>query len=100
VLGLGKTPYVPRAAKGPILRWNAVRGATYYHVQLFRDSKRILAAWPVRPELPLRATWKWNGHKYRLAAGHYRWYVWAGLGRRSFARYRSIGHAQFIVPKR
>ena len=46
VLTLGKMPYVPRAAPNPILRWQRVRGASYYHVQLFRGSKRILAAWP------------------------------------------------------
>ncbi len=46
VLTLRKTPYTPRAAANPVLRWDAIRGATYYHVQLFRGKKRILAAWP------------------------------------------------------
>lgn len=100
VLTLRKTPYVPRAARDPILRWEAVPGASYYHVQLFRAGKRILAAWPNRPELGLPATWKWAGHGYRLAPGLYRWYVWAGLGRRSFARYRTIGTGRFVVPQR
>ncbi|MGB2874691.1 MAG: hypothetical protein WBB76_04365 [Gaiellaceae bacterium] len=100
VLTLRKTPYVPRAAQDPILRWEAAPGASYYHVQLFRAGKRILAAWPNRPELGLPATWKWAGHRYRLAPGLYRWYVWAGLGRRSFARYRTIGTGRFVVPQR
>jgi hypothetical protein len=99
VLSLRKTPYVPRAAATPVLRWDAARGATYYHVQLFRGSKRILAAWPVRAQLQLPKTWRWNGRKQRLGVGRYRWYVWAGLGRRSFARYRAIGHASFVVPR-
>ena len=30
--------------------------------------------------------------------GKYRWYAWAGIGRRSFARYNRIGSARFIVP--
>jgi hypothetical protein len=99
VVTLQKTRYVPRVAARPILRWAAKRGATYYHVQLFRRSKRILAAWPVTHRLGLPAAWRWAGHRYRLRPGHYRWYVWAGLGPRSFAQYRAIGSAAFIVPK-
>jgi hypothetical protein len=100
ILTLRKTPYVPRAARAPVLRWDAVRGATYYHVQLFRGAKRILAAWPNRAELVLPAAWRWAGHRYSLSPGRYRWYVWEGLGARSFARYRSVGSASFIVPRR
>jgi hypothetical protein len=100
VLTLRKTPYIPRAAKKPILRWAAVRGASYYHVQLFRGSKRILALWPSKHEVGLPATWKWAGKRYRLGPGTYRWYVWAGLGKRSFANYKTLGNAQFIVPRR
>ena len=100
VLTMRKLPYVPRASSKPILRWDAVRRATYYHLQLFRGSKRIFAAWPVKNELGLPAAWKWSGHRYRLGPGHYRWYVWAGLGRRSFAHYKALGTARFIVPRR
>lgn len=100
VLTLRKLPYVPRASSKPILRWDAVRRASYYHLQLFRGSKRILAAWPIKNELGLPAAWKWSGHRYRLRPGHYRWYVWAGLGRRSFAHYKAVGSARFIVPQR
>jgi hypothetical protein len=100
VLTLRKTPYVPRAAATPVLRWDAVRGATYYHVQLYRGKKRILAAWPSGAELALPASWIWAGHRYRLSQGRYHWYVWEGLGQRSFARYRTLGSAEFIVPRR
>jgi len=100
VLTLGKTPYIPRAARNPILSWKPVRGAKYYNVQLFRGSKRIYAAWPRRAGLGLPTTWKWAGHRYRLSKGRYRWYVWAGVGPRSFARYKTLGNAQFIVPSR
>lgn len=100
VLTLRKLPYVPRASSKPILRWDAVRRASYYHLQLFRGSKRIFAAWPVKNELGLPAAWKWSGHRFRLGPGHYRWYVWAGLGRRSFAHYKAVGSARFIVPRR
>jgi hypothetical protein len=100
VLTLRKTPYTPRAAASPMLRWQAIRGASYYHVQLFRGSKRILAAWPAKPMLDLPTTWRWAGHRYRLSPGRYRWYVWEGLGQRSFARYKTVGNASFIVPRR
>ena len=60
----------------------------------------MLAAWPQTHQLGLPLAWKWNGHRYRLRPGHYRWYVWAGLGARVFARYRTIGSAAFIVPRR
>ncbi len=98
ILTLRPMSYVPRAAPDPILRWARKRGASYYHVQLFRGSKRILAAWPDKRQLSLPGTWTWAGHRYRLRPGKYRWYAWAGLGKRSFARYRTIGSARFIVP--
>jgi hypothetical protein len=99
VLVLGATSYVPTAASRPILRWKRVKGAGYYHVQLFHGSRRILAAWPQKHELGLPAAWRWAGHRHRLGPGRYRWYVWAGLGARAAARYRAIGSAQFIVPR-
>jgi hypothetical protein len=98
VLTLKKMPYIPRAAPNPILRWPRLRGASYYHVQLFRGSKRILAVWPSTRQLALPTSWAWAGHRYKLAPGKYRWYAWAGIGRRSFARYNRIGSARFIVP--
>jgi hypothetical protein len=100
VLTLQKMPYVPRAAPKPILRWEPVRRAAYYHVQLFRGRKRILAAWPQTHRFGVPAAWKWHGRSYRLRPGHYRWFVWAGFGPRSFARYGALGSAQFIVPPR
>lgn len=100
VLVLGRTSYVPQAAPQPILRWSRVPGARYYHVQLFRGSKRILAAWPQTNQLGLPAAWRWAGHRHRLGPGRYRWYVWAGLGARAFAQYRAIGSAQFTLPRR
>jgi hypothetical protein len=97
VLMLEKLPYVPRVSAAPVLRWRAVPGASYYHVQLFRGGKRILAAWPARPQLALRPTWSWGGRRYRLDRGTYRWYVWAGFGARSAARYKRLGTAAFAA---
>ena len=99
VLTLRKTAYVPRAAPNPILRWGRFRGAGYYNVQLFRGSKRIYSAWPARHQLGLPAAWKWSDHRFRLTPGRYRWYVWAGLGARTLAQYRTVGSASFVVPR-
>jgi len=99
IVTMRRLPYVPRVADRPILRWGAVRGARYYNVQLYRGSKRVYAAWPTTNHLGLPAGWRWNGKRHRLSPGKYRWYVWAGFGARSFARYRTIGSAQFIVPR-
>ena len=67
-------------------------------MQLFRGSTRILAAWPSKRQLGLASSWKWARHRYTLSPGRYRWFVWGGLGKRSFARYRAMGSARFIVP--
>jgi hypothetical protein len=99
VVTMRRLPYVPRAADKPILRWATVRGATYYNVQLYRGSKRVFASWPAKNHLGLPAGWRWNGKRQRLSPGKYRWYVWAGFGARSFARYQTVGSAQFIVPR-
>jgi hypothetical protein len=98
VVSLGKKiGYTPRTAGTPILSWSARRGASYYHVQLFRNGKRILAAWPLTTELALHQSWRWAGRRYRLTPAHYAWFVWAGLGTRKAARYKLLGHSTFIV---
>ena len=99
VLTMKRTPYVPFAAPNPILRWRRVGGAAYYNVQLFRGSRRIYAAWPKMHQVGLPASWKWSHHRFRLSPGRYRWYVWAGFGRRRLAQYRIVGSARFVVPR-
>jgi hypothetical protein len=99
VLTLRRMAYVPRAAPQPILRWEPMGGARYYNVQLFRGKKRVLAAWPDAHQFGVPKAWKWDGRTRRLRPGHYHWYVWAGFGARSFAQYRAVGSAQFIVPQ-
>ena len=99
ILTLRKTRFVPRAAPNPILRWQRVRGASYYNVQLFRGSKRIYSAWPRTHQVGLPTTWKWSGHRFRLRPGRYRWYVWAGFGLRKLAHYSAVGSTSFVVPR-
>jgi hypothetical protein len=100
VVSLGKLGYTPRTAGQPILNWPTRAGAAYYHVQLFRNGKRILAAWPLSTELPLHARWRWAGRRYRLSPAKYEWFAWAGFGPRRAARYKLLGHSTFIVPGR
>ncbi|HEY5428458.1 MAG TPA: hypothetical protein VIK04_05020, partial [Solirubrobacteraceae bacterium] len=70
---------------------------TYYNVQLFRRGK-VLSAWPTRASLRLPRSWRFRGHRHRLAPGRYRWYVWPGFGPRQAARYgHVVGTATFAV---
>jgi hypothetical protein len=91
--------WVPRTPGAPILVWRRLARASYYHVQLFRNGRRILAAWPQKTRLTLRPRWTWNNRRYRLSPGRYGWYVWAGLGPRGAARYKPLGRATFIVTR-
>ena len=81
----------------PRLKWSAIAGASYYNVQLIRG-RRLLSVWPGRASFQLRRTWTYNGRRYRLGPGVYRWYVWPGFGPIADARYgRLIGSSRFVV---
>jgi hypothetical protein len=85
-----------RVRKSPFLRWHAIAHARYYNVQVFRGSRKVLSAWPTRPGLHLHRAWSFNGHRYKLRRGSYRWYVWPGFGSRSAHRYGAlIGRSSF-----
>lgn len=83
----------------PMLSWTPVPGATYYNVQLFRaDPSKVLSEWPKHASAQLRRKWRFDGRRYRLKPGKYRWYVWPGFGRRSAGRYgHMIGAGTFVV---
>jgi len=79
-------------------------------VQLYRESpqtlstsylttaKKILSAWPTKPQYQLRSRWRYRGHRHRLVPGTYRWLLWAGYGHRSQHRYgRLLGRRTFVV---
>ena len=44
--------------------------ARHYNVQLFRSGRKIYTAWPAKPQLKLKARWKYQGRTYRLQARH------------------------------
>ena len=39
----------------PLLRWKAVKGATFYNVQLYRNGRKLLSTWPGRGQAQARA---------------------------------------------
>jgi hypothetical protein len=82
----------------PRLVWTPVKGATHYNVQLIRGGRKVLSAWPARPGFRLRRTWFYNGRRYQLSPGLYRWYVWPGFRRGGTSRYgRLLGSSTFAV---
>jgi hypothetical protein len=81
----------------PRLAWKPVANATYYNVQLWRNG-RILSVWPRTTFLRLHRTWKYDGRRYKLTKGRYRWYVWPGFGKRSERRFgKLLGSSSFVV---
>jgi hypothetical protein len=76
---------VLRAGEPPLLRWPRAKRAAYYNVQLFRGGRKVMSAWPKRPQYRLKLRWTFRGERRRLAPGRYRWMVWPGYGNRAKA---------------
>src|SRR5439155_27171755 len=82
----------------PMLRWRPVRKARFYNVQLFRQSQKMLSAWPGRVRFRLHSRWVFHGREYRLLAGSYTWLVYPAFGTRSNPRYgKLVGLSKFVV---
>jgi hypothetical protein len=97
-LGL-KPPRGARMRRAPQLRWPAVRSASYYNLQLYRGKRKLLTAWPGKPQFNLRRSH--HGHRLRLRPGRYHWYVWPGYGSRAAHRYGAfIGQSTFVIVRR
>jgi hypothetical protein len=85
-------------SRPPLLRWRRVARASYYNMQLFRNGRKILSAWPTKPQYQLRSRWRYRGQRHRLVHGSYRWVLWAGYGHRSAHHYgRLLGRRTFVV---
>jgi hypothetical protein len=75
-----------------------VQHAGYYNVQLLRNGRKLLSAWPGKAHLKLERAWRYAGHRFRLRAGRYTWLVWPGRGKRSRNDYGPlIGRGTFTV---
>jgi hypothetical protein len=84
------SPAAKNALRAPRLDWQGVKGADYYNVQLFRNGRKILSAWPRFSRLQLHKQWRYAGKKRKLAPGTYHWYVWPGYGGRAAHRYGKL----------
>jgi hypothetical protein len=85
-----------RVSTPPVLKWTPTRGARYYNVQVVRG-KKILSAWPRTNHFQLPRSWVYQGHRYRLHRGVYRWYVWPGFGTFSASKYGNVlGGSSFV----
>jgi hypothetical protein len=94
---LFEPPAGATVSQPPLLAWLPAANARYYNVQVWRRRK-IFSAWPSRTKLRLHRSWTYEGRRYRLSPGRYRWYVWPGRGPRSANRYgRMLGGSSFIV---
>jgi hypothetical protein len=76
-----------RLRKAPKLVWLRDTEASYYNLQLYRGSRKILSVWPKKPTRALPRKWKFEGHSYSLVPGVYTWFVWPGYGPRSNVDY-------------
>src|SRR5581483_10561979 len=82
----------------PLLAWSKLAGTSYYNVQIFFEGHKVLSVWPVDTKLPLTRAWTYNGVKFTLKKGRYRWYVWPGYGPRAASKYgKLLGGSLFYV---
>ena len=89
-----------RVARPPKLRWRRVADAGYYNVQLWRDGVKLLSAWPIGTTFQLKKRWSYQGRRFTLTPGTYRWYVWPGIGPRAEVRYGAIlGRQTFTITR-
>jgi HYR domain len=87
-----------KLSKPPKLVWVRNSEASYYNVQLFRGNVKLLSTWPTKANIALSRKWKYNGHKYTLSRGTYRWYVWPGFGARANVDYGDmLGFSTFQI---
>jgi hypothetical protein len=81
-----------------VLAWQAVKGATFYNVQLYRNGKKVLTFWPKTPTFRVGKTWRYAGKLQRLERGRYNWYVWGASGTLAKPRYgKLLGSNTFVV---
>jgi hypothetical protein len=71
----------------PLIDWTAVRTASYYNLQIWRRSTKILSVWPVESRFRMRSTWRFRGRTFSFSTGRYTVYVWPGFGSKAAADY-------------
>ncbi len=64
---------------------------------MFRNGRKVFSAWPRKPQLKLKARWKFQGRTYRMKPGTYTWIVWPAV---SATRYgKMLGQSSFKIVK-
>jgi hypothetical protein len=82
----------------PLLRWTAVRKASFYNVQVYFRGRKVLSAWPEKARRQLARRWTYGGRNFSLRRGTYLWYVWPGFGSKAKSRYgQLLGQGTFRV---
>ncbi len=71
----------------PVLRWKAVRNASYYNLIVWRDGRRLLDLWPSSNRVLLPTTWTYGGKRRTLSPGRYLWFAYPAFGAKSEGRY-------------
>ena len=91
-------PWRPKLTKAVRQRfaWAPVRGASAYHMELFRDSSKVFETDTRHPAVTVPARWKLRGRTTTLEPGDYRWYVWPVVSRRRSGT--AIVQARLTVP--
>ena len=80
------------------MRWLPTPEATYYNVQLFRGSQKVLSIWPTASKLKVPAKWVYARRRFSLTPGTYRWFVFPGFGAKQAAKYGpALGKSTFVV---
>jgi HYR domain len=86
-----------RMTTPPLLRWRAVKKASFYNVQVFRRGQKILSVWPSRPRFRLHARWTFRSHTFHLRPGSYSWFVWPAYGPLTHPRFgKALGVSSFV----
>jgi hypothetical protein len=84
----------------PRLAWIRDPKATHYNVQVWRKA-RIFSSWPKGTSIRLKRSWTYEGRRYHLAPGKYRWYVWPGYGKLTSKKFGPLlGSSTFVVRAR
>jgi hypothetical protein len=90
-----------RVRRPPRLLWSGTLGATFYNVQLYRGSQKVLSTWPRKSAVQLATRWTYAARSFRWKKGSYHWYVWPAFGpRRRFHYGQLLGKASFTFTSR
>jgi hypothetical protein len=94
-------PPLASSASSPasVFVWLPVRGASHYKVEFFRSGRKVFEATTAKARLVLPRRWTFNGRRFEVTPGNYRWLVRPGFGARSNARYgTTIVASRWAVP--